>query len=161
MEQLQRLIVLDTKAAAEPGTVRRKAVEHLRAPTFTAATHFLPQGGDVRAEVGEVRRNRQVSLGADKEACRLRLSVLHPEDLCQRHRLVVTSVVKNTQDDRIVVVVPQCHGFGGAGHVVALGLVMTEHVGAQRTFLAVSTGGLVVGDAMCGYQQRGDRVDQG
>ena len=160
MEQLQRLLVLDAEAAPEPGAVGWEAVEHFHVAAGAARAQPLAQGRDVGAEVGEIAGYRQGPLGADKEARRLRLCVLHPEHLCQRHGLVVARVVKNAQDHRKVVVVAQRHGFGAARHLVALRLVVPQHVGAQRALLGIRACGLVVGDALRRHQQRGDCIDQ-
>ena len=76
------------------------------------------------------------------------MQVLHPEHLGQRHRLVVAGVVEDAEDHRVAVVVAQRHRLGRAGDLVALGLVVAQHVGAQRALPAVGAGRLVVGDAL-------------
>ncbi len=50
VKQLQRLIVLDAKAPAEPGGIGRKAVMQLG----PRPAQFLAQLGNVRTEMGEV-----------------------------------------------------------------------------------------------------------
>jgi hypothetical protein len=103
--------------------------------------------------VGKVAGDREIAFGGDEEARRLPLRVLDPEHLRQRHRLVVAGVVKHAEDHRVVVVVAQRHRPRRAADLVALGLVVAEHVGAQRPLAAVGTGRLVVGDALRRHQQ--------
>jgi hypothetical protein len=74
MKQLQRLLVVDAEAPPEPGAVLREAVFDLG----TQATKPLAQVGDLRAEIGEVGRDGQLSLCTDKKARRLALGVLDP-----------------------------------------------------------------------------------
>ncbi len=57
--------------------------------------------------------------------------------------------------------VAQRYRLGRAGDFVALRLVVPEHVGAQRALPAVRARSLVVGDAVGGHQQGGDRIHQG
>jgi hypothetical protein len=98
VEEIERLLVVDAEAAAEPGAVGRKAVEDL-APRRRSR---LRSAGDVGAEVGKVAGDRQIAFGGDEEARRLPLRVLDPEHLRQRHRLVVAGVVKDAEDHRVV-----------------------------------------------------------
>jgi hypothetical protein len=156
VEEIERLLVVDAEATAEPGAVGREAVEDL-APR---PPQPLAQAGDVGAEVGKVTGDREIAFGGDEEARRLPLRVLDPEHLRQRHRLVVTGVVKDAEDHRVVVVVAQRHRPRRAADLVALRLVVAEDVRAQRPFAAVGPGGLVVGDALRRHQQRRHRIDQ-
>ena len=157
VEELERLLVVDAEAAAEPGGVGREAVEDLGA----RAAQALAQLGDVGAEAGEVRGDRQRVLGAEVEARRLALWLLEPEHLGQAHGLVVAGVVEHAEDHRVAAGLAQAERARGAGDLVALGLVVAEHVGAQAALAGVGAGGLVVGDAVGGDEQRGDRIDQG
>ena len=68
--------------------------------------------------------------------------------------------MKDTEDDGIAVGVAQADRFGGAGDFIALGFVVAEHIRAQRAFLVVGAGRLVVGNFVRRDEQRGDRVDQ-
>src|SRR5690606_20088305 len=77
VEQLQSLLMLDAEAPAEPGPVRRKAVEQLA----TRAPQLLAQGCDVAAEAAEVLGDGQCPLRRDKQARGLALRILQPEDL--------------------------------------------------------------------------------
>jgi hypothetical protein len=156
VEQLQRLFVINTETAAKPGAVRREAVLN-HAATGAQALFELR---DVGAEIGKVRRDIQVALRANKETRRLALRILQPEHLGQRHRLVVTGVVKHAKDDRIAVGIAQAHRLRRPGNFIALGLVMAEHIGTQRTLFRIRPGRLVVGDALGGNEQRGDGIDQ-
>jgi hypothetical protein len=156
VKEIQRLFVIDPEAAAKPGAIRREAVEDLAA----GSPQPLAQRRDVRAEMGKVASDREIAFGGDEEARRLPLCILDPEDLCQRHRLVVAGVVKDAEDHRVVVVVAQRHRPGRTAEFVALGLVVTENVRAQRPLAAVGAGRLVVGDALRRHQQRRHRIDQ-
>ena len=117
VKQIQRLLVLDTKAAAKPGTIQRKGIEYFGFDPGTA--QLLSECCDIGAEVGEIDRDGKAAFGTDKKTCRLSLGVLYPEHLCQRHGLVKACVVKHAQNDRVIVVVPQRHRFGRAARVAA------------------------------------------
>jgi hypothetical protein len=156
VEQLQRLLVLDAEAAAEPGAIGREAVEQLAART----AQLLAQRGDVAAEAAEVLGDGQCPLGGHEQARRLALRVLQPEHLGQRHRLVVALVAEHAEDDRVARRVAQRHRFGAARHLVALALVVAQHVGAQRALAGIRPGRLVVGHALRRHQQGGDGIDQ-
>ncbi|HET6158613.1 MAG TPA: hypothetical protein VFE34_09740 [Dongiaceae bacterium] len=71
------MVVLDAEAAPKPCAVPREAIFDLGA----RCPQFLAQLRDVRAEMHEVHRNREVSFRAHKEARRLPVEFLHPEDL--------------------------------------------------------------------------------
>ena len=157
VEEVERLFVVDAEAPPEPGTVRRKAVEEV----IARSPQPLAQRSDVAAEMGKITGNRQVAFRGNEEAGRLPLRILDPEDLRQRYRLVVAGVVEDAEDHRVVVVVAQCHRPRRAADLVALGLVVAEHVGAQRALAAVGAGSLVVGDALRRHEQRRHRIDQG
>jgi len=157
MEQLQRLFILDAKAASKPGAVGRKAVEQLCAES----TQLLSELGYISAEIRKILCNRQSLLRADKETRRLGKRILHPENLRQGHRLEIAGVMENTQDHRIAVVITQRNRLGSTARLIALGLVMAEHIGSQRALLAVGAGGLVVDNALRRHQQGGDRIHQG
>ncbi|KFB71134.1 MAG: hypothetical protein AW09_003748 [Candidatus Accumulibacter phosphatis] len=148
MKQIQRLFVVDAETTPEPGAVRRKTVEHLAA----RSPQPLAQRCDVRAKMGKVIGNRQIAFSGDEETRRLPLRVLDPEHLRQRHRLVVTGVVKDAEDHRVVVMVAQGYRPSRTADLVALGFVMAEHVGTQRALATVGAGSLVVGDALRRYQ---------
>ena len=85
VKQFQRLFVVDAEAAAEPGAIRREAVEDFDA---RVAQPFA-QGTYVRAEMGEVLSDGERAFGADKKARRLSLRLFHPEHLGQGHGLIV------------------------------------------------------------------------
>ena len=157
MEELERLVVVDAEAAAEPGRVGREAVLHVRARAAQAPAQL----GDVGAETGEIVSDRQRMLRTDIHACWLALAILEPEYLCQAYRLVVAGVVEHPEDHRVAAGIAQAERARGAGDLVALGFVVAEHVGAQAALAGVGAGGLVVGDAVGGDQQGGDGVDQG
>ncbi len=157
MEQLQRLLVLDAEAAAKPGPVRREALEQLAA----RAAQLLAQAGDVAAKAAEVVGNRQRPLGRHEQARGLALRVFQPEHLGQRHGLVVALVAKHRQDDRVARRIAQRHRPAAPGDLVALALVVAQHVGAQAALAGIGPGGLVVGHALRRHQQRGDGIDQG
>ena len=157
VKQLQRLVVFNAKAPAKPGRIRRKAVVQFCAQ----AAQPLAKLGHVGAEMGEVRRNRERTLGPQKEACGLPVGFLHPEHLGQCHRLVVACVVENTQDHRVAVGLAQAHRLGRTGDLIAFGFVMPQYVGAQRPLFAVRACSLVVGDAVGRHQQGGDGINQG
>ena len=158
VKQIQRLLVLDTEAAAKPGTIRRKGFEYLGLDS--CAAQLLSECGDIGAEVGEIGGDGKAAFGTDKKTCRLSLRVLYPEHLCQRHGLVKACVVKYAQNHRVIIVVPQRHRFGGAASVVALRLVMSQHVGSKRAFPVVRTGRFVVRNLVGRHEQRGHRIDK-
>ena len=157
VKQLQRLLVVDAEAAPKRRAIRRKAVFDLGTP----GTQALAQLGHVGAEVGKVFSDAQRPIRHHVEAHRLAMRLLEPEHLSQRHGLVVAGVVEHTQDHRIAVGLAQRHGPPRAALLVALGLVVAQHIRAQRALARVGPGGLVVGDALGRYEQRGDRIDQG
>src|ERR1700674_3770535 len=156
MEQFQRLFVFNAKAASEPCAVGRETIEYF----CSEAAQLLAQCRDIRAEVREVRGNRQCALGADEKPCGLAVWLFHPEDLRERDGLVIPGVMKGAQNDGVVVVISQSNGLRVAGRLVALGFVVAEHVGTKRPFLAVRAGGLVVGNAVRRNKKGGDRIDQ-
>jgi len=95
VEELERLIAreiaADAEATPEPRAVPGKAVLDFGA----GAAQAFPEAGDVRAELREVRGDREVALGADEEARRLALRVFRPEHLRERDGLVVAGVVEH------------------------------------------------------------------
>ena len=156
VEQLQRLIVIDTEATAEPRAIPGETVFDLR----PHRAQFLAQLGDVGTEMRKVHRNREITFRSDKQSRRLPVRLLHPEYLRQCHGLVVARVVEHPQNDRVGVGVAQTHRLGRAGDLVALGLVVAEYIGTQRPFPAVGAGGFVVGYPLRGHEQRRNRVYQ-
>ncbi len=155
-EEFQRLLVVDAEAPAEPRAVAREGILDLRALRAQAAT----QHGDVGAEAGEVVRDRQRALGRHVQTRRRGLRLAQPEYLCQRDRLVVAGVVEDAQDHAGLPAVAQAHRTRRASALVALGLVVAQHVGAQRALARFGPRGLVVGDAVRRHQQRRHRVHQ-
>ena len=156
MEQLQRLLAHVAEAAAKMRAVGRKAIKQGDAALAQTCT----QGGHGGAKVREVRRQRQRLIRHGVKALGLAKGVLHPEHLGQCHGLLETGVVEHAQNHRIVAGRAQRHWLGIATGLVSLRLVMPQHVGAQRTLARVGSGGLVVGDALCGHQKRGDGIHQ-
>ena len=156
VEQLQGLLVLDAEAPAEPGPIRREAVEQFAA----RAPQLLAQGSDVTAEAAEVISDGQCPLSRHKQACGLALRVLQPEDLGQRHGLVIALVAEDAQDDRVARRIAQRHGPGAARHLIALALVVAQHVGPQGALAGICPGRLVVGHAMRRHEQGRDGIDQ-
>ena len=108
MEQVERLLVVDPEAAAEPRAVRREGVPDLD----PGAAQPLAQAVDVGAEVRELAGDGQIALGGGKEPRGLALRLRDPEHLGQGHGLVVALVPEYAEDDRVVVVVAQRHGAG-------------------------------------------------
>ena len=83
VEQLQGLLGFDAEPAPEIPAVLGEAVVH----TGTGRAQPFLQRSDLRAEVGEIRRDGQVPLGDDEEPLRLALmAVLQPEHLSQGDR---------------------------------------------------------------------------
>ena len=156
LKQIQCLFVVDAEAAAKPGTIGRKAVEHIN----TIAAQTLAQRGDLRSEAREISSDRQFTFSTDMETCRLALCVLDPEYLRQGNGLVVTGVVKNAKDYRIAVVITQGYRPRGATDFVTLRFVITQHVGLERALLAARTRRLVVSDTMGWCQQRRHGINQ-
>ena len=156
VEQLQRLLTLNAKTAPKVRAVGRKTVKQRR----TAFAQARAQGGDGRAEVGKVRRDRQRPFGHGVKALRLAKCIFEPEHLRQRDGLVKPGVVEHAQDHRIAAGIAQCDGFGVAAGLIALRLVVAQHVRSQRALARVGPGRLVVGDALRRHQQRGDGIDQ-
>ena len=156
VKKFQRLVVLDAEVTAKQRAVGREAVFHRHA----AGAQALAQLGDVGAELGEVGGDAECALGHRVEPQRRAVRVLEPEHLGQRHGLVVAGVVEHRQDHGVAVRPAQRHWPARAALLVALGLVVTEHVGAQGALARVGAGGLVVGDAVGGHEQGRDRVDE-
>ena len=127
VEEIERLLVVDPEAAAEPRAVRREGVPDLD----PGAAQPLAQAGDVGAEVGELAGDGQIALGGGKEPRGLALRIRDPEHLGQGHGLVVALVPEYAEDDRVVAGVAQRDGAGGDAQLVAFGLVVAQHVGAQ------------------------------
>ncbi len=156
MKKLQRLLVVDAKAPAKPGAVGRKALVQRGA----LGAQLLAQGTDVAAKVGKIAGDGQRALGAHVKARRLAVRLLHPEHLRQCHRVPIGGVVEHPEDDGIRAGVAQRDRLGAAAGLVALGLVVAQHVGPQGPLFALCASGLVVGDALRRDQQRGDGVHQ-
>ena len=127
MEQVERLLVVDPEAAAEPCAVRREGVPDLD----PGAAQPLAQVVDVGAEACELAGDGQIALGGGKEPCGLALRVRDPEHLGQGDGLVVALVPEYAEDDGVVAGVAERHRPGGDAQLVALGLVVAQHVGAQ------------------------------
>ena len=111
-------------------------------------------------KTAEVIGDGQCPLGRHEQACRRTLRVLQPEDLGQRHGLVVALVAEDAEDDRVARRIAQRHRPGAARDLVALALVVAQHVGAQGPLAGIRPGRLVVGHAMRRHQQSGDGIDQ-
>ena len=159
VEQLHRLLRLDAQAAAEILAVVGEPVVQ---PDAGRGPQPPPEGRHVRTEVREVPGHRQRPVGGHVEPVRLAGRVpAQPEHLGQAHGRVVAGVGKDTEDHAVGGAVPQRHRPGGPGDLVTLGLVVAEHVRAQAPLAGVSPGGLVVGDALGGQQQRGHSVHDG
>ena len=158
VEQIERLLGLDSEAAAEPRAVIRESVEGLSVVLAEPAAKF----GDVRIEVGEIGDDRERLLRADVEAGRLAGGVFHPEHAGKGDGLVEAAVVEDGENDRERVSIAQADRFGGTDATFrAFRAMVAEDVGAQAAFLEFRTSGLVVGDAVGGDEQRGDRIDEG
>ena len=157
MKKLQCLFGLDAKTASEPGAVGRETILDQGA----ANTQAFAQGIDVAAKVGEIAGNRQIPLGTNITTRRLALCLLEPENLGQRHRLIVAGVVEDTENNRVVARFAQADRSRRTGRLVALGLVMAEHVGAQRTLPGICPCSLVVGDALRRHEQGRNGIDKG
>ena len=157
VKQFERLLVFDSEAAAKPGAIRRKAIKQLSA----GSTKLFSQRGDVGSEVCKVGSYGEVAFRPHEEARGLALRILHPEHLRDGDGLVIASVVEHAKDDAVAVVVAQRNRLGRATHLVALGFVVTEHIGTQRALFVVGTRRLVVCNAMRGHQQRRHRIHQG
>ena len=159
MEQLHRLLGLDAETAAEILAVVREAVVDLSA----GRTQPPAQRGHVGAEVGEVTRHRQRLVRGHVEPVGLSCGVgaAQPEHLGDGDGRVVPLVGEHTEDHAVLRAVAQRNRPGGAGDLVALGLVVAEHVRAQRPLSGVRAGGLVVRNPVGRQQQRGDRIDDG
>jgi len=155
MEQLQRLLVLNAEAAPEPSAIGREAVVQLAA----AGAQALAQGADVAAKAAEIGRYGQRAFGGHVQARGLALGVFEPEHLGQRHGLVVALVAKHAQHHGKARGVAQRHRARAAGELVALALVVAQHVGAQGALARIGPGGLVVGHALPRHQQGGDGID--
>src|SRR5699024_11175927 len=89
IEQLERLLGLDSEAASERSAVRREAQVALDVWRFAQA---LAQRADIVAEAGKIARNRQRTIGHDVEALRLTLRVAHKEHLRERDVPVVALI---------------------------------------------------------------------
>ena len=158
VEQFQRLVVLDAEVAAEQRPVRRERVLHRDA----AAAQPFAQLGRVGTKVRKVLGNPQRPVGHDVHAQRLALRVFQPEHLGQGDGLVIAGVVKHAQDDRITVRPTQRHRPARtAALLIALGLVMAQHIAAQAALPGIGPGRLVVGHAVRGHEQGGHGIDQG
>jgi len=159
MEQLHGLLGLDAESAAEVPAVVREAVVNLSA----GGPQLLAQRGHVRAEVREVGGYRQRLVRGHVEPVRLaaRVGTAQPEHLGDGDGCVVPLVAEDAQDHAVPGAVAERDRLGGPGDLVAFGLVVAEHVGAQRAFPDLGARGLVVGDPVGRQQQRGDRVDDG
>ena len=109
----------------------------------------------------ELAGDGQIALSGGEEPRGLTLRVRDPEHLGQGDGLVVALVPEYAEDDRVVVVVAQRHGAGGDAQLVALGLVVAQHVGAKGPFPASGPGRAVVGRPVRRHEQGGDRVHEG
>ena len=159
VEQLHRLLRLDAQAAAEILAVVGEPVVH---PDAGCGAQPPPEGRHVGTEVREVPGHRQRPVGGHVEPVRLaRVSVPQPEHLGQADGRVVAGVGEDADQHAVIRTAAQRHRPGGPGDLVALGLVVAEHVGAQAPLPGVGPGRLVVGDALGGQQQRGHRVHDG
>ena len=159
VEQLHRLLGLDAETPAEILAVLREAVVDRSA----ARPQPPAQRGHVGAEVGEVTCHRQRLVRGHVEPVGLSSGVgaAQPEHLGDGDGRVVPLVAEHAEDHAVLRAVAQRDRLGGAGDLVAFGLVVAEHVRAQRPFPGVRARGLVVGNPVGRQQQRGDRVDDG
>ena len=105
--------------------------------------------------------DRQVALGSYEQSARGPDGVLDPEHLSDGDGLVERFIVEHAEDHAQCRVVAQRDRLRRTADLVAFGLVVAQHVGAQRTFLGFGAGRLVVGDSVGGHQQGGDGVDDG
>src|SRR5438477_6578150 len=64
MEQLKRLIVVDTETATEPCTVLREAIFYV----CTQSAQLPTQLRNIGTEVREIARDRQITLSANEES---------------------------------------------------------------------------------------------
>src|SRR5262245_27067782 len=121
----------------------------------------LLQRGDVVTELGEVLGDIQCPVGGDKEPLRwARDAIPGPEHLPETDMGAVPLVVEHPEQDREGVRTAQGDRMGGAGLLVAFGLVVTQHIRAQRAFSGLGARGLVVRDPVCRHQQCRHRVDE-
>ena len=104
-----------------------------------------PEHVHVGAETGELAADRQGRVGGDVEPVRLAadVTVLQVEDLGEGDRLVVTLVGEDAEQDAELRGVPQRDGAGPASDLVPLGLVVAEHVGAQRPLAGLAPAALL------------------
>ncbi len=156
MEQLHRLLVPDSQQAPELRAIGREAVVQIDA----GAAQPLAQARDVGPETREVAGDGQLAIGHRVQPRRLAMRLLEPEDLGQRHRLVVARVVEHAEDHRVAAGIAQGDRAAGAAELAALGLVVPEHVGAQRPLAGVRAGRPVVGDPVGRDEQGRDRIHQ-
>lgn len=156
VEQFHRLLGPHGQAAPIVAAVLGEVLVDAR----PAVPQSLAERSQVGPELGEVDGDVHGSVGDGEEPLRLTAVVAHREDLREGDRLVVPLVGEDPQDHRVVRHSAQRDRTGGPGRVVALGLVVTEHVRTQVTLTGLGSGGLVVGDAVRGHQQCGERVDE-
>ena len=159
VEQFHGLLGLDAEAAAELLAVLREAVVDLGAVRPQSSA----QRGDLGAEIGEVAGHRQRLVRGHVEAIRLPADVgaAKPEHLGDGDGSAVALIAEDAEDHAVFGAVTERDWFGGASDLVAFGLVIAEHVGAQRPLPGVRACGLVVGDPVGRQQQRRDRVHDG
>ena len=131
-------VVGDAEAAAEGGAVGGEAGFELDVGQLAQA---FAQGVEVAAEAGEVFGDRQRTVRDHIEAFRLAAVVADVEHLGEGDVLVEALVVEMAEDHRIAVA--QRHRLGAEAGFAALGLVVTQHVGAQRAFLASAPAALL------------------
>ena len=157
MEEIERLLVLDSEAAPEPCAIGREGSEDLH----PGAAQALAQPVDVGAEARKLAGDGQIALRGGEEPLRLTLRVPDPEHLSQGHGLVVALVPEHAEDDGVVVPVAQGDGSRGDAEVAAFGLEVAEDVGAQGALAACGPGRPVVGRPVRRHEERGDRVHEG
>src|SRR5262249_38553593 len=107
MEQLQRLIVLNSGTAAKPRAIRWKAVEYFRAKP----SQFPSELSNVRPKMRKISVDRQFTLSTNQQARGLCLPVSDPEYLGESKCLSVPSVLKHAENHRIAMVIAERHRF--------------------------------------------------
>jgi hypothetical protein len=156
VEQVQGLFRTDAQQLAHPAGVVGVAGGDLR----TRRPEPTPQLAQVRAEVGEVRFDREPLLRGDEEPVGLTGAVLLVEHLGEGDGLVGCFVEEHPEYHGVRAVVTQPDRPGRAGALVALRLVVAFHVAAEGALLALRPRRLVVRDPVRGQQQGGERVDE-
>ena len=155
LEQLHGLLGFDAERAPEVLAVLREMIVNAR----PGGAEALLQRQDLSAEIGEVIRDGQASVGHHEEPVGLPgAPIPHPEDLGEGNCRLVPAVGEDAEDDRVCGRVAQRDRPGRASFLVPLRLVVAEHIRAQAALPGLGTRGLVIGDAVGRKEQRGDGV---